>query len=126
MLGRKTVEYMTSDQLGPEVDIDKLKNFPNLNGYGFGLSVAVRRGAGISGIMGSPGDFNWGRRRRHVLLGRPQGGIDRRAHGKCQRSNSYAAGNYDLGLCVACELRNAGARSYRLLRRAIHGPGTCM
>jgi len=47
---------MTSDQLSPEVDIAKLQNFPNLNGYGFGLSVAVRRGAGVSGIMGSPGD----------------------------------------------------------------------
>jgi CubicO group peptidase (beta-lactamase class C family) len=60
LLGRKTVEYMTSDQLGPEVDITALRNYPNLNGYGFGLSVAVRRGPGVSGLMGSPGDFNWG------------------------------------------------------------------
>jgi CubicO group peptidase (beta-lactamase class C family) len=60
LLGRKTVEYMTSDQLGPEVDIDALRNYPNLNGYGFGLSVAVRRGPGVSGMVGSTGDFNWG------------------------------------------------------------------
>jgi len=59
-LSRKTVEYMTSDQLGPEVNVDKLREFPNMNGYGFGFSVAVREGYGVSGIMGSPGDFNWG------------------------------------------------------------------
>jgi CubicO group peptidase (beta-lactamase class C family) len=60
LLGRKTVEYMTSDQLGPEVNIDRLREYPNINGYGFGLGVAVRRGAGVAGIMGTPGDFNWG------------------------------------------------------------------
>jgi CubicO group peptidase (beta-lactamase class C family) len=59
-LGRKTVEYMTSDQLGPEVNVDKLREFANMNGYGFGLSVAVRKGGGVSGIMGTAGDFNWG------------------------------------------------------------------
>jgi CubicO group peptidase (beta-lactamase class C family) len=60
LLGRKTVAYMTSNQLGPEVDTTALRNYPNLNGYGFGLSVAVRGSPGISGIVGSPGDFNWG------------------------------------------------------------------
>jgi CubicO group peptidase (beta-lactamase class C family) len=59
-LGRKTVEYMTSDQLGPEVNIDRLREFPNMNGYGFGLSVAVRRGDGVSGMIGTAGDFDWG------------------------------------------------------------------
>jgi len=59
-LGRKTIEYMTSDQLGPEVDTEKLREFPNMNGYGFGLSVAVRKGGGVSGIMGTAGDFDWG------------------------------------------------------------------
>jgi CubicO group peptidase (beta-lactamase class C family) len=59
-LGRKTIEFMTSDQLGPEVNTEKLRDFPNMNGYGFGLSVAVRKGAGVPGIMGTPGDFNWG------------------------------------------------------------------
>lgn len=51
---------MTSDQLGPEVNIDELRKFTNLNGYGFGLSVAMRRGAGVAGIMGSAGGYNWG------------------------------------------------------------------
>jgi CubicO group peptidase (beta-lactamase class C family) len=60
ILGRKTVEFMTSDQLGPEVNLDQLRDFPNINGYGFGLSVAVRRGTGVAGIMGTPGDFHWG------------------------------------------------------------------
>jgi CubicO group peptidase (beta-lactamase class C family) len=60
VLGRKTVEFMTADQLGPEVNIDRLRDYPNINGYGFGLSVAVRRETGVAGIMGTPGDFNWG------------------------------------------------------------------
>jgi CubicO group peptidase (beta-lactamase class C family) len=51
---------MTSNQLGPDVDTTALRNYPNLNGYGFGLSVAVRREAGVSGMVGTPGDFNWG------------------------------------------------------------------
>jgi CubicO group peptidase (beta-lactamase class C family) len=60
ILGRKTVEYMTSDHLGPEVDIHELRERPNLDGYGFGLSVAVRRVLGRSGMMGTPGDYSWG------------------------------------------------------------------
>ena len=60
ILGRKTVEFMTADQLGPEVNTDRLRDYPNINGYGFGLSVAVRRGSGIAGVMGSPGDYHWG------------------------------------------------------------------
>ena len=60
ILGRKTVEYMTADHLGPEVNIERLRDYPNINGYGFGLGVAVRRGPGIAGVMGSPGDYHWG------------------------------------------------------------------
>jgi CubicO group peptidase (beta-lactamase class C family) len=62
LLGPKTVEFMTSDQLGPEVDMEEPRGGwgGNLNGYGFGLSVAVRRGPGIAGMMGSAGDYNWG------------------------------------------------------------------
>ncbi len=59
ILGRKTVEYMTADQLGPEVNVDQLRTYPNINGYGFGLAVAVRKGGGVAGVMGSPGDFHW-------------------------------------------------------------------
>ena len=60
ILGRKTVEFMTADQLGPEVNIDRLRDYPNINGYGFGLGVAVRRGYGVAGTIGSPGDYHWG------------------------------------------------------------------
>jgi CubicO group peptidase (beta-lactamase class C family) len=61
VLGRKTVEYMTADHLGPDVDVRSLHNFPveHLDGYGFGLGVAVRRVPGVAGIMGSPGDYRW-------------------------------------------------------------------
>lgn len=59
ILSRKSIEYMTSDQLGPEVDIRELRDYPNINGYGFGLGVAVRRGFGVSTFLGSPGDFHW-------------------------------------------------------------------
>jgi len=33
---------------------------PTREGYGFGLTMSVRRGTGGPGIMGSPGDFSWG------------------------------------------------------------------
>jgi len=62
VLGRKTVEYMTADHLGPDVNTERLWALRNKNGYGFGLAVAVRRGSGVSGMMGSPGDFHWGGR----------------------------------------------------------------
>ncbi len=60
LLGAKTVDYMTADHLGAEVDIRELRQRPNLDGYGFGLSVAVRRVPGQSGMMGTPGDYAWG------------------------------------------------------------------
>ena len=59
ILGRKAVEYMTADHLGPEIDTTLLREYPNINGYGFGLGVAVRRGAGVSGVMSSRGEFHW-------------------------------------------------------------------
>jgi CubicO group peptidase (beta-lactamase class C family) len=59
ILGRKTVKYMTADHMGPEIDATRLRNYPNINGYGFGLGVAVRRGAGISGVASSPDEFHW-------------------------------------------------------------------
>lgn len=52
---------MTADQLGSGVDRTRLNTYGTLNGgYGFGLGVAVRRGTGGAGMMGSPGDFHWG------------------------------------------------------------------
>ena len=60
ILGKKTVEYMTSDQLGPEVQNNIPKVDPARVGYGFGLGVAVRRQDGITPINGSAGDYHWG------------------------------------------------------------------
>lgn len=59
VLSRKLVEYMTSDHIGPEVDTTKLREYPNINGYGFGLGVAVRRGAGLGGMPSTAGEFHW-------------------------------------------------------------------
>ena len=59
ILGRKTVDYMTADHMAPGIDDRNLREYPNINGYGFGLGVAVRRGAGISGVNSSRGEFHW-------------------------------------------------------------------
>jgi CubicO group peptidase (beta-lactamase class C family) len=59
ILSRKTVDFMTSNQLGPEV-----KNLigaadPTRADYGFGLGMAVRTTPGIVRMMGSVGDYSW-------------------------------------------------------------------
>lgn len=59
VLSRKTVEYMITDHLGPEVDLSRLNDYPNIRGYGFGLGVAVRRSAGRGGMPSSAGEFHW-------------------------------------------------------------------
>jgi len=60
-LSRKTVEYMTSNQLGPNVDVSRLHEFPveHMDGFGFGLGVAVRTQPGVAGVPGTPGEFMW-------------------------------------------------------------------
>ena len=60
ILAPKTVEYMTSDHMGPEIQNNVARTASALEGFGFGLTVAVRRETGIAGIMGAPGDFTWG------------------------------------------------------------------
>ena len=60
ILAPKTVEYMTADHLGPEIQNNVARTASTLEGFGFGLTVAVRRQTGIAGIMGAPGDFTWG------------------------------------------------------------------
>jgi CubicO group peptidase (beta-lactamase class C family) len=52
LLGRKSVELMTTDQLG---DI----KFPR-TGWGFGPGFAVRRTSGGATELGSAGEYNWG------------------------------------------------------------------
>jgi len=60
VLGRKTVEHMLSDHLGPTVDGRAIAEVGSpLEGYGFGLGVAVRRTRGIAPAMGSVGDVTW-------------------------------------------------------------------
>lgn len=58
LLGRKTVELMTTDAVAP-LDLGNYAGDQVLKGYGFGLGVRVRRNTGENGWMGSIGDFGW-------------------------------------------------------------------
>jgi CubicO group peptidase (beta-lactamase class C family) len=55
--GRKTIETMTADHLGPRVSSGP--DYLPGEGYGFGLGFAVREGPGRSPFPGSPGDYWW-------------------------------------------------------------------
>jgi CubicO group peptidase (beta-lactamase class C family) len=59
ILSRKTVEFMTANQLGPDVKNLVGNADPTRADYGFGLGIAVRRTEGIVRLMGSIGDFSW-------------------------------------------------------------------
>lgn len=50
------------DQMTHEINLDRLWTRGNVHGYGSGLSVAVRRATVGSGMLSTPGDFNWGGR----------------------------------------------------------------
>jgi CubicO group peptidase (beta-lactamase class C family) len=56
IIGRKTLELMASDHLGPHVVTNGTLLSP---GHGFGLGFAVRREAGIAPFPGSVGQFFW-------------------------------------------------------------------
>ncbi len=59
LLGRKTVEYMLSDQLAPGTDTSRLEK-PGWNpGHGFGIGLAVRRRIGGAPTPGSVGEVTW-------------------------------------------------------------------
>jgi CubicO group peptidase (beta-lactamase class C family) len=58
VLGRKTVEYMTADHLGPAVT--GAGDYLPGPGYGFGLGFAVRRETGLANATGTAGEYNWG------------------------------------------------------------------
>jgi CubicO group peptidase (beta-lactamase class C family) len=57
LLSRKTLELMTSDQLGPEV---RARSFGFLPGHSFGLGFAVRTDTGMATAAGTVGDYWWG------------------------------------------------------------------
>jgi CubicO group peptidase (beta-lactamase class C family) len=59
VLGSKTVEFMTSNQLGPEVKNLVVNADPTRANFGFGLGVAVKTSLGNTRLMGSAGTFNW-------------------------------------------------------------------
>ena len=59
IISRKTLEMMTSDQLGSDVRARTIS--PVLpEGYTFGLGFAVRQQSGIAPFAGSTGDYSWG------------------------------------------------------------------
>lgn len=59
IISRKTVEYMTSDHLSPQVENNIRVVQPIAEDYGFGLGFAVRRNTGGSTTIGTQGDYFW-------------------------------------------------------------------
>ncbi len=59
ILGRKTVEMMAADHLGPKIENRIVTMDAACNGYGFGLGFAVRKSAGVPAAMGTAGDYYW-------------------------------------------------------------------
>lgn len=60
ILGRKTVELMTSDHLPASFGMRIADSMdPAAAGYGFGLGFAVRRQNGVAAMAGSEGDYYW-------------------------------------------------------------------
>jgi CubicO group peptidase (beta-lactamase class C family) len=56
IIGRKTLDLMASDHLGPDV---KIQGTLMPAGHGFGLGFAVRTQAGMAPFAGSVGQFFW-------------------------------------------------------------------
>jgi CubicO group peptidase (beta-lactamase class C family) len=59
VLSPKTVAWMTSDHLGPNIRNNVAGTEPHRDGYGFGLMVAVRLHDGVAATNGSKGDYSW-------------------------------------------------------------------
>ena len=59
VLGRKTVEYMVANQLGPEVKNRIFVADPTRADFGFGYGLAVQTTPGIVRTLGSVGTFSW-------------------------------------------------------------------
>jgi CubicO group peptidase (beta-lactamase class C family) len=56
IIGRKTLQLMASDHIGPHVNIQGTLTQP---GHSFGLGFGVRTQEGIASFAGSPGQFFW-------------------------------------------------------------------
>ncbi len=59
VISPKTVRAMTSDHLGANIKNGVADVEPHRDGYGFGLSVAVRLHDGVAATPGTAGDFTW-------------------------------------------------------------------
>ena len=59
LLGPRTVAYILSDQLGPNIRNLVGNADPTRADYGFGLGLAVRATPGVVRMMGSVGQFSW-------------------------------------------------------------------
>jgi len=59
ILSSRTVDYMTSNQLGPGIQNYIEAADPTKVGYDFGLTMAVRPATGGQTMMGSPGAYTW-------------------------------------------------------------------
>ncbi len=59
VLSPKTVAFMTSDHLGTGIKNQVAGTEAHRDGYGFGLSVAVRMHDGVAAANGSKGDYSW-------------------------------------------------------------------
>ncbi len=65
ILGRKTVEFMTSNHLPGDGDLASVAltggyGEVGFSGMGFGLTVAVAKTPAATGVIGSAGEFMWG------------------------------------------------------------------
>lgn len=64
LLGRKTVEYMTSNQLPGNRDLagmgQRVFSETSFEGVGFGLGFSVVLDPAAANVLDSPGDFGWG------------------------------------------------------------------
>jgi CubicO group peptidase (beta-lactamase class C family) len=57
ILAPRTIKYMASDHLGPNVDRTSGLLAP---GHGFGLGFCVREQSGLAPTIGAVGDYYWG------------------------------------------------------------------
>ena len=59
VLSPTMVTFMTSDHLGTQIRNQVAGVEGHRDGYGFGLTVAVRLVDGVAAVPGSPGDYTW-------------------------------------------------------------------